>query len=97
MDKFDIYDWKFKKLIKESQDIDDVTEFVENFRTSIQDFVKSHSQEEAENLLMRLSRMIRDMGGLSEAKENPCWDGYEMVGMKEKDGKPVPNCVPTKK
>jgi hypothetical protein len=26
--------------------------------------------------------------------ENPCWDGYEMVGMKEKDGKEVPNCVP---
>lgn len=29
--------------------------------------------------------------------ENPCWDGYEMVGMKEKDGKEVPNCVPKKK
>lgn len=27
-------------------------------------------------------------------EENPCWDGYEMVGMKMKDGKEVPNCVP---
>lgn len=27
-------------------------------------------------------------------KKDPCWDGYEMVGMKEKDGKKVPNCVP---
>ena len=26
--------------------------------------------------------------------EEPCWDGYIMVGMKEKDGKMVPNCVP---
>ena len=26
--------------------------------------------------------------------ENPCWDGYEMVGMKKKNGKEVPNCVP---
>jgi hypothetical protein len=26
--------------------------------------------------------------------ENPCWKGYEMVGMKMKDGKEVPNCVP---
>lgn len=26
--------------------------------------------------------------------EDPCWDGYEMVGMKEKGGKEVPNCVP---
>jgi hypothetical protein len=28
------------------------------------------------------------------ATENPCWDGYVQVGMKEKDGKMVPNCVP---
>jgi len=26
--------------------------------------------------------------------ENPCWKGYEMVGMKTKNGKEVPNCVP---
>jgi len=25
---------------------------------------------------------------------DPCWDGYEMVGMKKKGGKEVPNCVP---
>lgn len=30
---------------------------------------------------------------LEEGKD-PCWDGHEMVGMKEKDGKKVPNCVP---
>jgi len=23
-----------------------------------------------------------------------CWDGYEKVGMKNKGGKKVPNCVP---
>lgn len=26
----------------------------------------------------------------------PCWDGYEKVGMKIKKGKRVPNCVPEK-
>ena len=26
--------------------------------------------------------------------EDPCWDGYEMIGTKKKDGKEVPNCVP---
>ena len=26
--------------------------------------------------------------------ENPCWKGYEMIGMKTKNGKQVPNCVP---
>lgn len=30
-------------------------------------------------------------------KKNPCWKGYEMVGMKKKGGKKVPNCVPKKK
>ena len=25
---------------------------------------------------------------------DPCWEGYEMIGYKEKDGKRVPNCVP---
>ena len=28
--------------------------------------------------------------------EEPCWDGYEMVGMKVLDGRLVPNCVPQK-
>jgi hypothetical protein len=26
--------------------------------------------------------------------ENPCWKGYEMIGMKKKGGRDVPNCVP---
>ena len=28
--------------------------------------------------------------------ENPCWDGYQQVGTKTKNGKEVPNCVPKK-
>ena len=27
-------------------------------------------------------------------EEDPCWDGYQQVGMKKKNGKKVPNCVP---
>ena len=23
-----------------------------------------------------------------------CWDGYKQIGMKKKNGKKVPNCVP---
>ena len=33
---------------------------------------------------------------IAEGLEDACWEGYEAVGMKEKDGKQVPNCVPTK-
>ena len=29
--------------------------------------------------------------------KEPCWDGYEMIGFKIKNGKRVPNCVPLKK
>ncbi len=29
--------------------------------------------------------------------EDPCWKGYEQVGSKTKNGKSVPNCVPSKK
>ena len=31
---------------------------------------------------------------LKEKEGNPCWDKYEMIGMKTKDGEEVPNCVP---
>jgi len=31
-----------------------------------------------------------------EGLEGACWEGYEPIGMKEKDGKMVPNCVPIK-
>lgn len=34
---------------------------------------------------------------LKNPKDNPCWDGYEPVGTKMKNGKEVPNCVPKKK
>lgn len=29
--------------------------------------------------------------------QGPCWEGYEQVGFKTKNGKKVPNCVPKKK
>tara|TARA_R100001510_G_C7620504_1_gene181498 strand:+ start:537 stop:950 length:414 start_codon:yes stop_codon:yes gene_type:complete len=30
-------------------------------------------------------------------KKGPCWEGYEMIGMKKKGGRTVPNCVPKNK
>ena len=45
---------------------------------------------------------MADDGGTHEASSfvtdkkdaDPCWNGYEQAGMKEKDGKEVPNCIP---
>ena len=33
-------------------------------------------------------------GNRIKEAQGPCWDGYEMQGMKKKGGKMVPNCVP---
>ncbi len=30
-----------------------------------------------------------------DEKEDPCWDGYKQIGMKDKGGRKVPNCVPS--
>lgn len=32
---------------------------------------------------------------LEKNDDDPCWSGYVQVGMKEKNGKRVPNCVPS--
>lgn len=31
---------------------------------------------------------------LIQEDKDPCWKDYEMIGMKKKNGKEVPNCVP---
>jgi hypothetical protein len=31
---------------------------------------------------------------MTKRKDDPCWEDYEQVGMKTKDGEKVPNCVP---
>ena len=33
-------------------------------------------------------------GENEEMEDDPCWDGYEMIGTKMKKGREVPNCVP---
>jgi hypothetical protein len=33
---------------------------------------------------------------MADKLKDACWDGYEAIGMKEKNGKMVPNCVPIK-
>ena len=34
---------------------------------------------------------------MKKKSNKPCWSGYEMVGMKNKGNKKVPNCVPVTK
>ena len=41
----------------------------------------------------KLHQVIQHIETLKK-DDDPCWEGYEQYGMKEKDGKQVPNCVP---
>ncbi len=45
----------------------------------------------------RLAEIVMEEINSIMEKEDPCWKGYEMVGMKDKDGRQVPNCVPLQK
>ena len=55
-----------------------------------QHWVNADSMEAAE----RVAAMRAAIAAAAAKDGNPCWDGYEMIGMKEKDGDMVPNCVP---
>lgn len=46
------------------------------------------SKQEAQILIDKLKELFKD--------DDPCWDGYEMIGYKMLDGKKVPNCVKSK-
>lgn len=45
---------------------------------------------------MPKSKHLKSMQRDLREDEDPCWEDYEMVGMKTKNGKRVPNCVPKK-
>ena len=50
------------------------------------------------------AKILKSMGGVKDVsitkhdlnfkEEAPCWKGYKKLGMKKKNGKSVPNCVP---
>jgi hypothetical protein len=39
---------------------------------------------------------FRGINLFAEANEDPCTSGYEQYGMKDMDGRQVPNCIPIK-
>ena len=43
---------------------------------------------------MNLRDIIRQEIKQLREDNDPCWKGYQQIGMKDKDGRQVPNCVP---
>jgi hypothetical protein len=49
----------------------------------------------SENYISQAASNYHEYGDSNEVNEaGPCWKGYKQVGMKNKNGKEVPNCVP---
>jgi hypothetical protein len=50
----------------------------------------------AENFISQASSNYHEYGQTEAriAEDSPCWKGYKQVGMKNKGGRQVPNCVP---
>ena len=54
---------------------------------------------DSDDYLAAKDKAIKKAMGKEESSDHkedgdPCWKDYEMVGMKTKNGKKVPNCVP---
>jgi len=74
------------------------TEFYEGypwggFSATKSDFAPTPHADDDDEIAIR---GVRVSDFVEEDTDGPCWDGYEMVGHKMKDGKKVPNCVPVK-
>jgi hypothetical protein len=55
---------------------------------------KEQAMAEQKANLRSFRQMVEDKKKLMAAKDDPCWDGYKMLGTKNKGGKQVPNCIP---
>jgi hypothetical protein len=94
-DKFNkiIDEFNLKGFVKSSMNEaskDEETEFHKKLDKLVHNTFGKRKGELEEALVKKVISKIR------EAKSTPCWKGYEQKGMKEKNGKQVPNCVPKK-
>ena len=77
------HDWEDDHISEAKTNMDQVFDFIMNETKG------SSHDEEPVNADM-------DQFSMNEAKKmkNPCWKGYRAYGLKMKNGKKVPNCVP---
>ena len=58
---------------------------------------KSDVASTADSVAEAVVKSINDLDPIFEAfiaEQSPCWKGYQQSGMKKKNGKKVPNCIP---
>ena len=83
----------WQKFLRENKEVEEVSEEVWDkddgeYQASVAKPAKAKMTRE------ELRTAIRETVVRKLSEKSPCWDGYEQIGMKDKGGKEVPNCVP---
>ena len=79
---------KFKQMYGEALPKDaDMGDYIDDFQKSDSPQFKGKSEKKRKEMAIAAFLSKNEQDG-------PCWDGYKQVGMKKKNGKEVPNCVP---
>ena len=101
------HDWASEHMSTAKDDIEEVCNFFTNGYVSESekkdktiecsgcDWSWKESESDPEDLYVCRECGTDNTPKMDEAK-GPCWKGYEQIGMKKKNGKEVPNCVPVK-
>jgi hypothetical protein len=85
------HDWADDHISSAKENIDQVFDFMMNE-------TKGHENDQQPVSVDMDQFSLNEAGRMRSGKKDPCWKGYKMVGEKKgKNGKMVPNCVPTKK
>ena len=86
-------EWSFKEFVQQLQErelSDKELKRREEIAKDLsdEDFKKRYGDRWKEVKMGVATKMAKN------EQDDPCWDGYKQVGMKKKNGKEVPNCVP---
>ena len=85
------------EIVEEIKDIlDDVVNPIEEV-IEIEDDIVEKSNELSDEDISKTYDSDNEEEDKWDNMEKACWAGYKQVGMKDKGGKRVPNCVPVKK
>ena len=80
--------------------VDDIENRKEMAKSSMDAFIEDEIEYDQDDFLRRIGLHLMPNGELMEGPEHEmnledaCWPGWEAIGMKTKNGKQVPNCVP---
>ena len=98
-----------EKNVNKSLDMQEVVEEIKDMLDDVvnpistvveipdEDIIKSTDEDQTDEEISKTYESDNEEEDKWSNMEKACWSGYKQVGMKEKNGRKVPNCVPIKK